>query len=527
MIIQNNLMAMNAQRQNSLNNMKLQTSLMKLSSGYRINSAADDAAGLAISERMRAQQTGVERAILNAQDGSSMIQTAEGALTEVHSILNRLTDLANQAANGTLQDSQRASINKEAGDLLKEIDRISKATNFNGVNLLDGSLSRGGQGVATSGVRTTETAAVAGEYTTDAMQPVAGLSGGDVVSFTLGMNNGTSTTMNFTISDDLATMTAGDGTVYDITGAINAGAIDVDGDVFADAVADQLKNTSAAGSFTISQSGDTISFASREAGTGAARITGLSYAVNNNGSTAVNVNTTTPPADAQRAIEQSALRLFDGSNESQATFSINGQNFVLVNDADYADTISKLQSGDVTAIRVQGTSGASLTADDLTTIAANVNHRTGLALEADAGKLVLKAPSGGDGLNLQIGDTADAFNRMNVAIGDMSVAGLGLGSISFTTQEAAANALSRISSAIETVSSARGTLGAQQNRLESTIRNLQVTNENLTAAESRIRDTDMAKSMMDFIRQNVLSQSSQAMMAQANMQSQQVLQLLR
>ena len=144
MRIQHNIMALNSYRQLGGNNSALAKNLEKLSSGYRINRAGDDAAGLAISEKMRAQIKGLEAAQKNANDGISLVQTAEGALTEVHSMLNRMTYLATQSANGTYDNEvDRANLDKEFQTLKEEIDRIAQATNFNGINLLDGSLSTG------------------------------------------------------------------------------------------------------------------------------------------------------------------------------------------------------------------------------------------------------------------------------------------------------------------------------------------------------------------------------------------------
>ena len=143
MRIQHNIAALSAYRNLTNNNSMVSKNLEKLSSGYRINRAGDDAAGLAISEKMRAQITGLETAQKNANDGISLIQTAEGALTEVHSMLNRMVELANQSANGTYQDEDRANLQAEVKALQDEINRISEGTNFNGINLLDGSLSDG------------------------------------------------------------------------------------------------------------------------------------------------------------------------------------------------------------------------------------------------------------------------------------------------------------------------------------------------------------------------------------------------
>ncbi len=273
MRIQHNISAMNSYRNLTNNNSALSKNLEKLSSGYKINRAGDDAAGLAISEKMRAQITGLETAQKNANDAISLVQTAEGALTEVHSMLNRMVELSIQSANGTYDDAvDRANIQAEITSLTEEIDRIAESTNFNGINLLDGS------------------------YTSS---------------------------------------------------------------------------------------------------------------------------------------------------------------------------------------------------------------------------------------TLQIGDTADAFNQLTVTISSTSAASLGISTINLGTQAGATAAVDKIRAAINTVSSIRGNLGAIQNRLEHTINNLSVQTENITAAESRIRDVDMANEMMAYTKNNILVQASQAMLAQANMVPQGVLQLLQ
>ncbi len=272
MRIQHNISALNSYRNLTNNNSALSKNLEKLSSGYAINRAGDDAAGLAISEKMRAQITGLETAQKNANDAISLVQTAEGALTEVHSMLNRMVELATQSANGTYQDDvDRENLQAEIEALNEEIERISDSTNFNGIKLLDGSYS--------------------------------------------------------------------------------------------------------------------------------------------------------------------------------------------------------------------GT--------------------------------------------LQIGDTADAFNQLSAQISATSTAALGIDGVTVASQAGASAAISSIRAAINTVSSIRGGLGAIQNRLEHTINNLSVQTENITAAESRIRDVDMANEMMAYTKNNILVQASQAMLSQANMVPQGVLQLLQ
>ena len=275
MRIQHNIMAMNAYRNYNNNTSALSKNLEKLSSGYKINRAGDDAAGLAISEKMRAQITGLETAQKNAKDGISLVQTAEGALTEVHDMLNRMVELATQAANGTYDDKvDRTNLQSELDQLRSEINRISDSANFNGIKLFDGSLSQ-------------------------------------------------------------------------------------------------------------------------------------------------------------------------------------------------------------------------------------------------------------KGVTLQIGDTSDSFNQINFKLTDMDSKGLGIQSISITSATAAGSAISAIKAAINTVSTVRGTLGAMQNRLDHTINNLSVMTENIQDAESTIRDTDVADEMMAYTKNNILVQSAQAMLAQANQVPQGVLQLLQ
>ncbi len=401
MIIQHNIMAINSHRQLGVNNTNLSRNLEKLSSGYRINRAADDAAGLAISEKMRAQITGLNRAVLNAQDGSSLIQTAEGALTEVHSMLNRMVELATQSANGTIQGDDRQKIESELGALKEEIDRVSQATNFNGINLLDGSL--GGRqlgGLSAGHVMTTAQAVITSasgvNIQTDATTSAISASAtGTTITMEYLNENGVATTVSFDMSKNI--------NYFDMSGAATNG----------------------------------------PTSSGTAQIDMSEYGL---GTVSVRFDSTTGTAD------------------------------------DLAESL---------AAAIQGT------------------------------------PTGNNGLTMQVGDTADAFNKITVNVDDMSSKGLNIATISMSDQESASNALAAIKGAIEKVSVNRGNLGALQNRLDHTINNLGVTTENMTAAESRIRDVDMAKEMMAFTKNNVLAQAAQAMLAQANQQPQQVLQLLR
>ena len=408
MRIQHNIAALNSYRQLSGNNSAVSKNLEKLSSGYRINRAGDDAAGLAISEKMRAQITGLETAQKNANDGISLVQTAEGALTEVHTMLNRMVELANQSANGTYDDkTDRANLQKEVKSLNDEINRIAEGTNFNGINLLDGSL----------GVGATVTLGTGGDK---------------------GQNKeGTATTTVLDFSKVVAK-----------NGNIQAGATVKLGDkVFEFVKAGEQAKTTGATAVTIGTDRD-------------ASLTALAGAIGNN-----------------------------------------------TGDNDYGNNT--------------GAVAAAAAKDGVITITTAEPTKDQKAFDGIA------TSTTGIGLTLQVGDTSAAFNKLTVSVGSMSAKSLGIADVDISTQDGASSAIDKIRTAINTVSSTRGDLGAIQNRLEHTINNLSVTAENMTAAESRIRDTDMAKEMMAYTKNNILVQASQAMLAQANQVPQGVLQLLQ
>lgn len=402
MRIQHNIAALNSYRNLTGNNNAVSKNLEKLSSGYKINRAGDDAAGLAISEKMRAQITGLNTAQKNAQDGVSLVQTAEGALTEVHSMLNRMVELADQSANGTYDNAvDRANLQKEIASLKDEIDRIADATNFNGINLLDGSLS-------TSTTTTLKGAEAAPKAAVD---------------------------LKFTFADQ-----------------ING------------------KNIN-------------VKLAHQDGGTTKDKITA---AVDANGVITLTMDAT---------VDHSASAIKE---------ALASANITALPKEDQAKMKSLLASATVTGA---GT--------------------TGLTNGTDFAGTATTTPAKGKSLTLQIGDTSADFNQMTVSVSDMHAEALGIADIDISTQAGAKAAVDKIKSAINSVSSTRGGLGAIQNRLEHTINNLSVTSENMTAAESRIRDVDMANEMMAYTKNNILVQSSQAMLAQANQLPQGVLQLLQ
>lgn len=490
MRIQHNIAALNSYRNLTGNNNAVAKNLEKLSSGYRINRAGDDAAGLAISEKMRAQITGLNTAQKNAQDGVSLVQTAEGALTEVHSMLNRMVELADQSANGTYDNEvDRANLQKEIASLKDEIDRIADSTNFNGINLLDGSLSAAKLDV--------KSASIAGNPITPTVNAATGTTSTFVVKAGAA---GTKQTLTVEYADE-------SGTLHEVeveyTSDTDAGKNDA-------AILGALQKSELASVFDIkSDTKGNFTLTSKVGGENGAKLTGIS------------TTDTTPDAVKAGAVtkgKNETVTLTNGAQNIAAgdTIVLNGKTYEFV-----ANTGSKPKTEGATAIVVG--------VDDDATIA-NLNtalENAGVKATKAGANLVLSATKDGAALTLQIGDTSEDFNQMNVSVGDMHTAALGIADIDISTQAGAKAAVGKIKSAINSVSSTRGDLGAIQNRLEHTINNLSVTAENMTAAESRIRDVDMANEMMAYTKNNILVQSSQAMLAQANQLPQGVLQLLQ
>ncbi len=618
MIIQHNIMALNSYNRLGTNNNAVQKNLEKLSSGYRINRAGDDAAGLAISEKMRAQITGLERAQLNAKDGISLVQTAEGALTEVHSMLNRLVELGVESANGIYQATDRDKIQAEVDQITEEIDRISEGTNFNGLKLLDGSLREDAPAAETKpvtadisalagtplgAVETVDATATSSSATLKAITPVAK---GDTIKYTVEYfdKDGTkqSKDIEFEVTGDPTQ--AGDatltriyrdadgniikdddgntkyGTEYDTQNTVSSGNSTIDlvslGTALQKELNEELKTdeTLKAAFEKIEDSATPdgkITFTAADTGANGASLFAIhsTFTPKAGGASTYDVatpGTTTAGENEFGVIDLSKATLWDGSKDTleDAIFEINGKKFVFyaipddpANPTAYLDLTEEqktwlndigVENNHVQATDNTGAAAGTLDFTNYQEMAEKINEETGLKTEAgeiDANgawdntqgtQLALKdgaaAPTpvettGTRGLTLQVGDTNEDFNKVTVYIDDMSSKGLGIDDLDVTDQGISGESIDRVKAAIEKVSVNRGRLGALQNRLEHTLNNLATTTENMTNAESRIRDTDMAQEMMAFTKNNVLVQAAQSMLAQANQQPQQVLQLLR
>ena len=481
MVVQHNMQAMNANRMLNVTTSAQSKSTEKLSSGYRINRAADDAAGLTISEKMRKQIRGLDQASTNAEDGVSSVQTAEGALTEVHSMLQRMNELATQAANGTnSKDSDRQAIQDEIDQLTTEIDRVSETTKFNETYLL-----KGDKGATKNVFMNGHDAGLKGTLTDSAKSAtfvMDTLKAGDKYTiagkeYTIGSTKTEVTALIDKADKELTAAAAGtkdveiDGKKYTLTyNAAGNTIADADKNVVKDL--DTLKDKVKEGS-SVSYAGKTLTAMNDKLGGG---------------------------ADGQTA---------DGIDDDDSSIITAAQ-------------AKKLIKAELVAANNIGTVDSKATVDDGTDDAATgkttFNITKGYATVADTLSF-----------NLHVGADADMTNKINVNIDSMDSASLGIKGLNIKDDSgnAATYAVDAISDAISKVSSQRSSLGAVQNRLEHTINNLDNVVENTTTAESRIRDTDMASEMVNYSKNNILAQAGQSMLAQANQSTQGVLSLLQ
>lgn len=578
MVVQHNMTAINANRYFGMNNTKLSKSLEKLSSGYAINRAGDNAAGLAVSEKMRAQISGINQGVKNAQDGISMVQTYEGALTETDSILQRMRTLATQSANGTYQDDvDREAIQLEFDQLNDELNQIAD-TDFNGVVVLNGGQMADGTKVDGNGNINYSTAVRQAQQ--------IGTAGGFVKAVDSANYNGTnSETVTFTanIADDgTITWEASDGalsTVTQKTGTNKAtGGFEYDGavvtvDTSKVVAGDTITINFGKKSDAVGVQPGTIGYNVELGKTGGDKTDGADGVTTATIALTAGTKVTSQEiADAFNALNGltiSETYAKDATDPTAASTTVNGVTIPTGNDA---VEIGKVGDGKLTidkdkkisyvdkagqvyelATVTAGSMANGATNAGTVTTTVNVGQATFTPANDKAVKLV--EPDGKvsqsnsndastatltykDNITLQVGArTKDSvnftFNYESNGLGDLkadmdcSARGLGTDKLSLASQESANAAIDKIDNALNKVSMVRGTFGAVQNRLEHKIDNLNTTSENLTSAESRIRDTNMAEEMMNFTKNQILSQASQSMLAQANQLPQGVLSLLQ
>ena len=463
-VINTNIPSMTAQRNLSSSQSDLATSLQRLSSGLRINSAKDDAAGLAISERFTSQIRGLVQAARNANDGISLAQTAEGALKEVSNNLQRIRELAVQSANGTNSASDRAAIQTEVSQLIAEVDRVASQTTFNDIKLLDGTFSNAAFQVGANAGETITVASVTSAKTADL---------GASISATL-----TDSAMTGDVSDFAVNGVSISGTATsakELAAAVNA--------------LSGTNVTAQAGATTVAAGDITAGAAS-----GSGRIT-----INNVTTDLITLVGNDNAADLEEVRDK--INLISAATGVTASIDGNGVALTAADGRNITHAIGAAEAGTFTAVN------------------------TGMIADATTRASVTLTGTSSAGITLTGTDVGTAgFTTTSAAA---TVTGTAVSNIDVSSVSGANAAITSIDAAMSTVNSTRATLGAVQNRFESVVSSLQERSENLSAARSRIQDADFAAETASLTRGQILQQAGVAMLAQANALPQNVLSLLR
>ncbi|MDR2771673.1 MAG: flagellin [Clostridiales Family XIII bacterium] len=464
--INHNISALNAYNQHTINQGNTSLSLRKLSSGLRINTAADNAALLAISEKLRSQTRGLSQSISNANNGRNLVQTAEGALGQTHSALQRMRELAVQAANGTNTPFDRQQLQGEASQLIGEINRISRDTEFNTMKLLNGTFEKNFTADADSlyGARVQ-------------VDPDSGFEAGD---YNLRLSGADAATAATSVTDNSNVVGGGSFNQSNIT----------------------VQNGAAFGAYTL-----------RVADNGDGTYTGtLTDPAGESRDAAFSIGPGSGTAPTTANFGDLSLNFSGVTSLSEGSLDINvsgNLRFDLTNAA----------TGDTTAYEINGYAGGTVDLGGLR-LTGGVNAQPDNATGED-----FSVGSAGEALTLHVG--ANQSQNVQVSLSDTSSTALGINKINLSTQEGANAAIGVIDEAIGKISTERSRMGAVTNRMDHTIRSLSTTEENMTASESRIRDADMAKEILDYTRNTILAQASISIMAQSKLMPQSILRLLQ
>ena len=478
MVVQHNLTAMNSNRMLGLTQSSQAKSTEKLSSGYKINRAADDAAGLSISEKMRKQIRGLTQASANAEDGISTVQTAEGALNEVQDMLQRMNELAVKASNGTNSENDRTYIQNEIDQLTTEIDRVAETTKFNETYLLKGDKD-----------------AVKGYSYSYGTDTNAG------ATFATGKNStvtGSNTGAKITVSADAPADDKAAALQNDLLKALQKSGAKV-------TIAAGANGTSAA-NVAITVEGYDVASDGKVSKDGVDTGIKLTASAGNNNSTCTVALSDTLTLDSKAVIA--------AAKGAHAAFYDKDGNKISENALSNYFT-STTTGNDINTTKLKDKTLYDAFGNTVTPVDANIQ-----SAQDQVGSLKL---------SLHVGADATSNNKIELNLDAMSAKGLGVNGLRVdgATSTNADNAIETIKEAIQKVSTQRSALGAVQNRLEHTINNLDNVVENTTSAESAIRDTDMATEMVKYSNNNILSQAGQAMLAQSNQANQGVLSLLQ
>ena len=502
-VINTNIMSLNAQRNLNTSGTSLATSIQRLSSGMRINSAKDDAAGLSISERMSSQVRGLNQAARNANDAVSLSQTAEGALSSITDGLQRIRELSIQAANATNSASDRAALQNEVSQRVAEISRVGSQTQFNGLNLLDGSFTSQSFQIGANANQTIDIASIADSRASALGGNVLTADGtvtGNVVNTSATLNGVAAAAANFTIS---TTDAAGSvQTTAPITYAANAGA-----NVIAGAI-----NAAAAG------------VGATAVGSNSATLSGLSAGGTVTFTLNTQTNATTPPDGTFTAVSANISAVVTNQSDlSSLVSAINGQQSTTGITAEFST------AGDKSSITLKTLDGRNIGIGAFTNSTAGNDSVSFSGQTLTEGGTVAAVQTGTIALSSGRGaiSTANAAATVFASAGTNNSSFESVAAIDISTAAGAQTALGTIDSALAQISGSRAALGAYQNRFDSVITNLQTTSENLSASRSRIQDADFALETANLSRAQILQQAGTAMVAQANQLPQQVLKLLQ
>ena len=576
MVVQHNLTAMNSNRMLGLTTKTQAKSTEKLSSGYKINRAADDAAGLSISEKMRKQIRGLTQASLNAQDGISAVQTAEGALTEVHDMLQRMNELAVKASNGTMSEDDRSYVQNEIDQLVTEIDRVSETTKFNETYLLKGAGDKSAtvKADATIGDTSSEATVTAAKGNIYSGTIASGLASGTedtaTVKYLDAEGNTRTKEVTFKAGADaeataknLAKAIEDDkdlGRIFNAS-ADKSGKLTVESKLNGNKT-DDSKNAVTEITFKSTQGAlkTEISGATTEAATGES----VTFTLTDKNGTnqlkdgnSITIDGKTYTYDSQKASTTDDANTFKSLDDLQKLLGDDYEVSVEITATKTSqkwkvdpaagasaaikdgDAVVTTETTDLKAAKKADALG-SVAATDGTTEFKDVAKPTGNAagtevkysdkvITLNIARKAAVETSDALTLSLQVGADSTEENKISVDIESMSAKSLGIDGLKVDGANStnADNAIDTIAAAIQKVSTQRSALGAVQNRLEHTINNLDNVVENTTSAESQIRDTDMATEMVKYSNNNILAQAGQAMLAQANQSNQGVLSLLQ
>ncbi|MBK7655525.1 MAG: flagellin [Betaproteobacteria bacterium] len=501
-IINSNISSLNAQRNLSMSQTSLQTSMQRLSSGLRINSAKDDAAGMAISERMTTQIRGLNQAARNANDGISLSQTAEGALAEVTSNLQRIRELAVQSANATNNSSDRVALDREVQQRLQEVDRISSQTTFNGQRVLDGTFGTANFQVGAEANQTISVGFTQGTRLTQLGQLATGTSSAEV---TVAALTGTGT-IQVGSSSPVAVSAS-------VAGSANGQSV---GSAYAKALAINAANVTG---LTATATNNIELVAANATSAGGAG----TYSLTINGQAIFSGTVLTSTLTTQQITDG----INSYSSTTGVTASLSGGNLRL-SAADGRDiAIAQTLGGDAAAGLSAGTGGSTTVNGvvyrdgQIDATLANASNNSAVAAAVNGGTLTLTSNENisitGDGAIMGFASAAITIARDTVDLTTVDV----------QTVTSANDAIQRIDAALNTVNGLRSTLGAVQNRFESVVTNVQTNSENLSASRSRIQDADFAAETANLSRAQILQQAGTAMIAQANQLPQTVLKLLQ